>query len=705
MKARGWDELDIILVSGDAYIDSPYSGTAVIARVLEKKGFRVGVIAQPSVDSHDDIRRLGEPKLFWGVSSGCVDSMVANYTATGKKRRSDDFTPGGENNARPDRAVIAYCNLIRAAFKPCKPIVIGGIEASLRRIAHYDFWSDKVRRPILFDAKADILSYGMGEHSMVELAEAFRDGKPWKQIRGICYAQPEKEEIDPESVILPDFKSVSQKTNESYRAFIEMHRLFSDNQEAQSAKPLVQLIDSRNLIHNAPSELLSSQELDEVYNLPYELEVHPECAKRGKVKAIDTIRFSITTHRGCYGACNFCAIAVHQGRRVVSRSENSVIKETEKISRHPRFKGIIQDAGGPTANMYGFECKHKIRNGACTEKRCLYPEVCKELHPNHKRLINLLTKLRKLPNIRKVFTASGIRPDLIAADTEHGKEYIQCITEHHVSGQLKLAPEHISKQVLSFMGKPGVESLLEFKKLFEETNRRCGLKQFMTYYFHRGPPGMFPGRYESAETLLPQPNLNSTLNRCRSSPPPRQPGQPRCITRRWTRQKARKFMWQKVREINNDRRICLWKGNRKTDGTEVTDVTDETGKSDASDVSDASDKPDTHPPSHTNSYAHFFFASEKQPYNFASEKQPYSLSTFSAEQTHSRTFAFAHSRTSYTSKPSDFKMRMRASAAPVFGGTFCSGGEVGLETAINRSLHGILRIMIGACGFDQCIKG
>ena len=489
MKKRGWDALDIILVSGEAYIDSPYSGTAVIARVLESRGFKVGVIPQPSVSSHDEIRKLGEPKLFWGVSSGCVDSMVANYTATGKKRRSDDFTPGGLNNARPDRAVIAYCNLIRAAFKPCKPIVIGGIEASLRRIAHYDFWSDKVRRPILFDAKADILSYGMGEHSMTELAEAFRDGKPWKQIRGICYAQPAKEEVNPESVSLPDFKSVSEKSDAGHMAFLKMNRLFSDNQEAQTAKPLIQLIDTRNLIHNPPAELLSTEELDEVYNLPYEQDVHPECARRGKVKAIDTIRFSITTHRGCYGACNFCAIAVHQGRRVVSRSEQSIINETKRMTGHPRFKGIIQDVGGPTANMYGYECNRKIKGGACRDKRCLYPALCKGLHPTHKPLINLLTKLRKLPNIRRVFTASGIRPDLITADAEHGEEYIRCVTEHHVSGQLKLAPEHVSKQVLSFMGKPGTESMLEFKEIFQETNRRCGLKQFLTYYFIAAHPG------------------------------------------------------------------------------------------------------------------------------------------------------------------------------------------------------------------------
>ncbi|MFO7936712.1 MAG: YgiQ family radical SAM protein [Kiritimatiellia bacterium] len=489
MKKRGWDAPDIILVSGDAYIDAPGSGTAVIARVLESRGFKVGIIPQPDVNSHEDIRKLGEPKLFWAVSSGCVDSMVANYTATGKKRRSDDFTPGGKNNARPDRAVIAYCNLLRSAFKPCRPIVIGGIEASLRRIAHYDFWSDKVRRPILFDAKADILSYGMAERSVTALAEAFRDGREWRNIRGICYAKAGKDGVPEESIALPDFKSVSEKSKEGHLAFLKMFRIFSENQEALTSRTLTQLIDTRNLIHNPPARLLSREELDEVYALPYELEVHPECEKTGKVKAIETIRFSITTHRGCYGACNFCAIAAHQGRQVVSRSEASITDEAGRMTEHPRFRGIIQDVGGATANMYGFECRCKIEHGACRDRRCLYPEICNGLHPDHRPLLELLKKLRQLPKVRRVFTASGIRPDLVSADRKHGREYIQQITRYHVSGQLKLAPEHISWHVLSLMGKPGTDPLLEFKKVFEETNRKFGLKQFLTYYFIAAHPG------------------------------------------------------------------------------------------------------------------------------------------------------------------------------------------------------------------------
>jgi len=489
MQARSWSAPDVIVVSGDAYIDSPYSGAAVIARLLESKGYKVAVIAQPDVHSHADIRRLGEPTLFWAVTGGCVDSMVANYTASGRRRKSDDFTPGGINNARPDRAIIAYCNLIRAAFKPCKPIVIGGVEASLRRIAHYDFWSDKVRRPVLFDAKADILVYGMAERAVIELAQALRDGQPWEQIRGICFARPSVNGVPANALELPEYKLVSVKNAQGYQAFLKMFRLFAENQEARSAKPLVQLVDSRNLIHNPPAFLLTAAELDQIYALPFELDAHPEYKNKGAVRALDTIRFSITTHRGCYGACNFCSIAMHQGREVVSRTHTAIVDEVRRLISHPQFKGIVQDVGGPTANMYGFECRHKIQNGACRDKQCLYPDLCPSLQPDHQPLIKLLNTLRSLPGIRRVFTASGIRPDLVSADARHGAEYVRCLTRYHVSGQLKLAPEHVCQHVLSFMGKPGVESMLEFKRLFEETNRQYGLKQFLTYYFIAAHPG------------------------------------------------------------------------------------------------------------------------------------------------------------------------------------------------------------------------
>ncbi len=490
IERLGWDAPDIILVSGDAYIDSPFSGVAVIGRVLTAAGFRVAIIPQPAVDTHTDIKRLGQPRLFWGISGGCVDSMVANRTANGKKRMRDDFTPGGLNNARPDRAVIAYCNLIRTAFKPCKPLVIGGIEASLRRIAHYDYWTDSVRRPLLFDAKADILVYGMAEHTITGVARALRDGHDWRALRGLCYARPAVNSDSPDSaLILPDYKAVSSRTPQSFEAFIEMFRIFSANQSPYTAQKLLQQIDTRVLVHNPPAYPLSVAELDAVHELPYMLDAHPLHTRQGKVRALDTIRFSITTHRGCYGECNFCSISMHQGRIVVSRSEASVLSEAKRITRHPEFNGIIQDVGGPTANMYGFACPRMTKTGGCPEHRCLFPECCPSLKPDHNAQINLLGRLRHLPGVRKVFVASGIRPDLIAADHKHGEKYIETIVTHHVSGQIKLAPEHCSQRVLEAMGKPGTDSLLKFKAAFDELNRRHGLKQFMTYYFIAAHPG------------------------------------------------------------------------------------------------------------------------------------------------------------------------------------------------------------------------
>jgi uncharacterized radical SAM protein YgiQ len=490
IKRLGWDAPDVILVSGDAYIDSPFSGVAVIGRVLTAAGFRVAIIPQPALDTHDDIRRLGQPRLFWGVSGGCVDSMVANRTASGKKRMGDDFTPGGVNNARPDRAVIAYCNLIRAAFKPCKPLMIGGIEASLRRIAHYDYWSDSVRRPLLFDAKADILVYGMGERTVTDLARALRDGRDWRSLRGLCYAATAGSPALPDSAVtLPDYKTVAARTPEGFQAFLEMFRAFTANQSPYTASALLQQVDTRVLVHNPPAHPLSVAELDAVHELPYMLEAHPIHARHGTVRALDTIRFSLTTHRGCYGECNFCSISVHQGRIVVSRSAASILAEAKRMTRHPKFTGIIQDVGGPTANMYGFACSRMNKTGGCDRRRCLFPERCPSLKPDHSTQIDLLNKLRRLPGVRKVFVASGIRPDLIAADTKHGYRYIETIATRHVSGQIKLAPEHCAPRVLEAMGKPNTSSLIKFKEAFDNINHARGLKQFMTYYFIAAHPG------------------------------------------------------------------------------------------------------------------------------------------------------------------------------------------------------------------------
>jgi len=365
MNLLGWDHLDAILVSGDSYIDTPYSGIAVIGRLLENAGYRVGVIAQPDITSDKDIARLGEPSLFWGVSGGTVDSMVANYTATLRKRHNDDFTPGGKNDRRPDRAVIAYTNLIKRYFKSAKPIVLGGIEASLRRITHYDYWSDRLRAPILFDSKADFLLYGMAESSMLQLAEALRDLRDPTTIRGLCYLS---KEVPKDYLLLPSFEEVS--TDQS--AFIKMFHIFYHNNDPLTAKGLAQRKGDRYLIQNPPALTLSQASLDKIYTFPYQRAQHPYYEQQGAVKALETIRFSIPTHRGCYGECNFCAIAVHEGRTVSSRSIESILGEARQIAEHPEFKGIIHDLSGPTANMYGIECEKKLKLGACEDKRCLF---------------------------------------------------------------------------------------------------------------------------------------------------------------------------------------------------------------------------------------------------------------------------------------------------------------------------------------------
>jgi uncharacterized radical SAM protein YgiQ len=490
MLRLGWDSADIVLVSADAYVDSPYSGVAVIGQVLSRAGYRVAVLSQPDMADPEAFRSLGEPKLFWGVSPGCVDSMVANYTASGKRRRQDDFTPGGENNRRPDRAAIAYSNAIRAAWKPCRPIVLGGVEASLRRIAHYDFWSDKVRRPVVCDAKADALCYGMGERTMLAFAEAVKKGEDWRNIPGLCWMAGEKGFVPPQGAVeLPGFAEVSAKTPEGKRAFAEAFVKFYRNQDPVTARPLVQKIDNRYLVHNRPSAPLEQKELDEVHSIKWMLDAPPSIRALGKIRALDTIRFGVTTHRGCYGECRFCAIAVHQGRRIVSRSPDGIVDEVKGFVHHPHFRGTVSDVGGPTANMYGFDCARKAKDGSCRERSCLFPRVCPALAPSHRPQLELLRRLRAVPGVRHVFVASGIRPDLVSADRSCGDEYISTIAGHHVSGQLKLAPEHVVSHVLECMGKPDVKSLLEFKRKFDAASGRTGKKQFLTYYFIAAHPG------------------------------------------------------------------------------------------------------------------------------------------------------------------------------------------------------------------------
>lgn len=482
VRQRGWSGLDVILVTGDSYIDSPHIGVAVIGHVLLEAGYRVGIIAQPDPERPDDIRRLGAPDLFWGVTGGSVDSMVANYTALNKKRRRDDFTPGGLNDRRPDRAVIVYTNLIKRYCRPSVPIVLGGIEASLRRISHYDYWSNRIRRSILFDAKADILVYGMGEKPIQELARALRRGEDYRQIRGLCYKahQPPQD-----AVHLPSHARTASDP-ETFRAMFE---LFYRHNDPLTARLLCQRQHNRYLVQNPPPPPHSMNELDAVYAMAFEYDQHPYYEKQGPVRSLDTIRFSLATHRGCYGECHFCAIAVHQGRTVQWRSQASLLREARRLTDHPRFKGVLLDVGGPTANMYGFECDRKSRRGACRHRRCVYPKVCEHLPVDHSRQVVLLEALRRLPRVRKVFVASGLRYDLVMADRQSGRAYIDALARQHVSGQLKIAPEHSEPEVLARMGKSGIEALMPFREQFQRASHAADKDQYLTYYFIAAHPG------------------------------------------------------------------------------------------------------------------------------------------------------------------------------------------------------------------------
>ena len=482
VKQLGWITLDIILVTGDTYIDTPFVGAALIGKLLLNAGYRVGIIAQPDIDNPKDIGRLGEPQLFWGVTAGSLDSMIANYTATGKKRKKDDLTPGGINNRRPDRATIVYSNLIRRYFKNTKPIVLGGIEASLRRLAHYDFWDNKIRRSILFDSKANFLIYGMAEKSVLQLAERLKRQEQVDDLRGICYIS--KSPVQ-NSIILPSFSEVRKDV----KKFIEMFHLFYENQNPSSGQTLSQKYDNRYLIHNPPSYPLTTTELDKVYEFDYEREIHPYYRKWGKVRALDTIKFSVTSHRGCFGECNFCAITVHQGKYIQSRSQKSIISEIKYLIGRKDFKGYVLDVGGPTANMYGMECIQKRKGNYCVKKRCLFPSICANLSVNHKAQIKLLRAIRKIKGVKKVFIASGLRYDLVLADQKNGEHYLRELINYHLSGQLKIAPEHIDSKILTLMGKDNNNLLSRFKKLFNRINDQEGLKQYLTYYFMAAHPG------------------------------------------------------------------------------------------------------------------------------------------------------------------------------------------------------------------------
>ncbi|MDR1404791.1 MAG: YgiQ family radical SAM protein [Candidatus Methanoplasma sp.] len=482
VRKRGWKALDVIIVSGDTYIDSSYNGASVIGHWLTDRGFRTGIICQPNTDSGKDITRLGEPEMFWSVTSGSVDSMVANYTPTGKRRKDDDFTPGCTNCRRPDRACIAYSNLIKKYIKG-RPIVLGGIEASLRRVAQYDAWTDSVRRSILFDAKADFITYGMAELSNLELAQRIRDGTDTDGIRGVCRIDREP---PPGYAEMPPYEECAVNKD----AFIEAFRIFYENNDPITAKGIFQKHGDRYLIQNPPQRNLMQEELDSICLSDYENAVHPYYLKDGSVKAMETIKNSITSHRGCYGECSFCAISVHQGRTVISRSDESIMSEAERIASSPGFNGIIYDVGGPTANMFGIECSKKALKGACKDRKCLYPAPCPHLPIDHSRQISLLKKISEIPGVRKVMVTSGIRYDMVMAD-RRGRDYVDRIVGSHISGQLKLAPEHSVPHVLDLMCKPGADILIEFKRMFDDSNRMQGKSQFLTYYFMAAHPGCY----------------------------------------------------------------------------------------------------------------------------------------------------------------------------------------------------------------------
>ena len=484
MESRGWDELDILVITGDAYVDHPSFGHAIIARWLEAHGFRTGVISQPDWRGRDDFLKMGRPRLCVMLSAGNLDSMLNHYTAGMKKRHTDSYSPGGQAGLRPDRATIVYSNRVRELWGDI-PLVIGGIEASLRRLAHYDCWSDSVRRSILADSRADLLVYGMGELASLEIARRLADGESihaLRDIAGTCW-KAHGADAAKDAVLLPSFEEVSSDK----RKFAAAFRLAYDENDALRGKRVIQDQGAWFVVQNRPMRPLTTDEMDRVYALPYARAWHPDYDAKGGVPAIEEVRFSITTHRGCYGECGFCAISSHQGRIIQRRSDESIIEEAKLLTRLPGFKGYIHDVGGPTANFTAPQCEASVKRGACRGRSCLYPKPCAKLRATHEDYIALLRKLRALPKVKKVFIRSGLRYDYILADKNSG--FLEELCRWHISGQLKIAPEHISPKVLRYMRKPGRAVTEEFLKKYAEMNKKLGLKQFIVPYFISAHPG------------------------------------------------------------------------------------------------------------------------------------------------------------------------------------------------------------------------
>ena len=485
MTELGWDRPDFVYVCGDAYVDHPSFGAAIISRVLENAGFRVAILAQPDYTSADAFKEFGKPRLGFLVSAGNIDSMVAHYTAAKKKRSSDYYSAGGKAGKRPDRATIVYCNRVREAYGDI-PIIIGGLEASLRRFAHYDYWSNTVRRSILIDSRADILTYGMGENILLRLASLLDKGVPVKKIRdvrGTVYlAKPEDKIHFP---VAAEFDYNELKENK--KKYAEAFGIQYKNQDAINGKAIVEYYDGKMLVQNPPLPPLEREELDKVYALPYMRTYHPIYEKDGGVPALEEVRFSLTHNRGCFGACNFCALAFHQGRTVRSRSIESVVEEAKKITEMPDFKGYIHDVGGPTANFRYPACKKQLKDGVCSSRKCLAPTPCKNLIADHSEYIKLIEAIEGLPKIKKVFIRSGIRFDYLLADSD--ESFFKKLVRDNVSGQLKVAPEHCSSAVLRCMGKPEFTVYERFRKRYFELTKSIGKEQYLVPYLMSSHPG------------------------------------------------------------------------------------------------------------------------------------------------------------------------------------------------------------------------
>lgn len=484
VSARGWDSLDVIIVTGDAYVDHPSYGAAIIGRVLEAEGYKVGIIAQPDLKDPGSLKRLGSPRLFFGVTAGNLDSMIANYTANKKFRSEDEYSPGGRTKMRPDRATLIYTNRIRQAFGNV-PVVIGGIEASMRRLAHYDYWSDTLRRSILLDSKADILIYGMGERQVVEIARRLRDGEKIRDINDVRGTVIVRNSIDGfhDAVSIPSFEEVSSskdKFNEAFRlAYIE--------QDPVRGRTIIQRHAERFVIQLACAKPLSTKEMDKIYGLPFARSPHPGYTKLGGVPGFNTVKYSIISHRGCPGECSFCSLYAHQGRVVQSRSAESILKEIKILAAQPDFNGTITDIGGPTANLYEAHCESWEEKGTCKGRRCLFPEKCKSLKLGYSKTIELWKQAGKIERVKHIFIGSGVRYDLL--NDAGSDEYLRDLCADHVSGQLKVAPEHSQAHVLDLMRKPRFDAYEHFVRRFDTVNKKLDKRQFLVNYIIAGHPG------------------------------------------------------------------------------------------------------------------------------------------------------------------------------------------------------------------------